>query len=62
MTKLIEIKDNTALICIFLQFNILELRIRQDFNVTYEEEKLQCNCTKYDFYKKYIDKYIKIGN
>ena len=56
--KLIEIKENTALICIFLQFNILESRIRQDFNVTYEEEKLQCNCTKYDFYKKYIDKYI----
>ena len=56
--KLIEIKENTALICIFLQFNILESQIRQDFNVTYEEEKLQCNCTKYDFYKKYIDKYI----
>ena len=56
--KLIEIKENTALICIFLQFNILESRIRQDFNVTYEEEKLQCNCTKYDFYKKYIDKYV----
>ena len=55
--KLIEIKENTALICIFLQFNLLESRIRQDFNVTYEEEKLQCNCTRYDYYKKYIDKY-----